>query len=77
MLSGEKIVPIAQERYIASHPLVWDALMFGRAKPHAGVLIDPVPGSVDVNDAAATSNYIDQIWRVMQHFTPTHVSNKA
>ncbi|KAF7798250.1 hypothetical protein EIP86_009467 [Pleurotus ostreatoroseus] len=60
--SGEKIVPIAQERYIASHPLVGDALMFGRAKPHAGVLIDPVPESVDVSDATATSRYIDQIW---------------
>lgn len=65
LLVGEKIVPIPQERHIASHPLVADAIMFGRAKPHAGVLIDPSPQhAVDPNDKVAVSKYIDEIWFV-------------
>ncbi|KAF7798286.1 hypothetical protein EIP86_009505 [Pleurotus ostreatoroseus] len=59
----EKIVPIPQERHIASHPLVADAVMFGRAKLQAGVLVDPAPQHlVDPNDMVAVSKYIDEIW---------------
>lgn len=60
---GEKIVPIPQERYIASHPLVTDAVMFGRAKPQAGILIDPVPEhAIDPKDETAVTKFKDEIW---------------
>ena len=56
-------MPIPQERHIASHPLVADAVMFGRAKLQAGVLVDPAPQHlVDPNDMVAVSKYIDEIW---------------
>ena len=61
-ISGEKIVPIPQERYIASHPLIADVLMFGRAKPQAGILVDPIPEyAIDPKDEAAVAKFIDQI----------------
>ncbi len=60
---GEKIVPIPQERYIASHPLVTDAVMFGRAKPQAGILIDPIPEyAINPKDEAAVAKFIDEMW---------------
>ena len=56
-------MPIPQERHLASHPLVADAVMFGRAKLQAGVLVDPAPQHlVDPNDMVAVSKYIDEIW---------------
>ncbi|KAF7798255.1 hypothetical protein EIP86_009472 [Pleurotus ostreatoroseus] len=61
--SGEKIVPIPQERYIASHPLIADVVMFGRAKPQAGILVDPIPEyAIDPKDEAGVAKFIDQIW---------------
>ncbi|KAH8102928.1 hypothetical protein BXZ70DRAFT_927267 [Cristinia sonorae] len=41
--SGEKIVPIPQESFLGSLPFVNGAIMFGRGKNQAGVLIEPRP----------------------------------
>lgn len=37
--------------------------MFGRGKPHNGILITPAPHlMLDVNDKAKVAAYIDAIW---------------
>ncbi|KAI0942043.1 putative NRPS-like protein biosynthetic cluster [Taiwanofungus camphoratus] len=39
--SGEKTVPIPQEKHIGAHPHVAGALMFGRGHQQVGVLVEP------------------------------------
>ena len=54
-----------------SHPWVSDVVMFGRARPQAGMLIDPAPSqAVDPSDEAAVAEYIDAVWSVPQRFQP-------
>ena len=45
--------------------MVSDAVMFGRARPQAGILIDPLPSlAIDPKDEASAAEYIDAIWSV-------------
>ncbi|KAJ3557049.1 hypothetical protein NM688_g1689 [Phlebia brevispora] len=66
-IAGEKVVPIPQERYIASHPLIADVVMFGRGKSQVGILIDPVPEhAVSPGNKEEASKFIDEIWAYIE-----------
>ncbi|TCD64926.1 putative PKS/NRPS-like protein biosynthetic cluster [Steccherinum ochraceum] len=61
--SGEKIVPLPQEGYLASLPFVQGAVMFGRGQTQAGVLIEPRPDfAIDPNDEEALTAFRNKIW---------------
>ncbi|KAI0081390.1 acetyl-CoA synthetase-like protein [Panus rudis PR-1116 ss-1] len=61
--NGEKIVPIPQESYLCSLPFVQGAIMFGRGRNEAGVLIEPRPeDAIDPKDQAALAAFRNRIW---------------
>ncbi|KAJ7123310.1 hypothetical protein C8R43DRAFT_44110 [Mycena crocata] len=67
--NGEKTNPGPLERIIAQNPLVKSAIMFGRAKPHAGVLIVLNETSLD------RESLRDVIWPTVEEantFAPSH-----
>ena len=56
-------MPIPQEHVLLAHRAVKGALMFGHARPQAGVLIEPQPEYViDPNDEAALVEFRNMIW---------------
>ncbi len=61
--AGEKIVPIPQEGHIVSSPLVAGAVMFGRGRPQAGIIVEPHPSHiVDTSDEAGIIAFRNKIW---------------
>ncbi|KAJ3543082.1 hypothetical protein NM688_g5900 [Phlebia brevispora] len=61
--TGEKIVPLQQEEHITINPMVMGALMFGREREQAGILIEPHPKyAVDPDDEAALAEFRNKIW---------------
>ena len=61
--SAEKIVPIQQEALITSNPMVKGAVMFGRGRDEAGVLIQPAPEhAFDPHDEAALIAFRNKLW---------------
>ncbi|EKM50011.1 uncharacterized protein PHACADRAFT_130503 [Phanerochaete carnosa HHB-10118-sp] len=61
--TGEKIVPVSQEGYIAASPLVSGCMMFGREREQPGIIVEPQPAhAVDPNDMAALAEFRNKIW---------------
>jgi hypothetical protein len=51
------------ETIIATDPLIASALMFGRRRNQAGVLIEPIPDRVfDPNQASDLARFRNEIW---------------
>ena len=58
-------MPIPQETLLCSSPLIKGAVMFGRGKSQAGVLIEPSPEhAIDPNDPSALPKFRNLIWYV-------------
>ncbi|KAF8315479.1 acetyl-CoA synthetase-like protein [Cantharellus anzutake] len=77
MLStGEKTNPGPLEAIISRDPLIQGSVMFGRGKPHNGVIITPAPHlSLDISDKGKVAAYIDSIWASVQlanEYAPSH-----
>ncbi|KAJ7247862.1 hypothetical protein B0H12DRAFT_1124293 [Mycena haematopus] len=67
--NGEKTNPGPIEQIIAQNPLVKAAIMFGRAKPHAGVLVIPS------DEVTNRESLRDAIWPTVEQankFAPSH-----
>ncbi|KAJ7670303.1 hypothetical protein B0H17DRAFT_202349 [Mycena rosella] len=67
--NGEKTNPGPLEHILAQNPLVKTTLMFGRGKPHAGVLVMP---SEEVSNR---DSFRDAIWPTVEEankFAPSH-----
>ena len=63
ILTGEKVVPNAQEGQISASPFVAGVVMFGRGREQPGVLVEPNPThTIDTNDEQALSEYRNKIW---------------
>ncbi|EKM52250.1 uncharacterized protein PHACADRAFT_211524 [Phanerochaete carnosa HHB-10118-sp] len=61
--TGEKIVPIPQEAYIASIPLIDGCMMFGREREQPGILIEPRPEhAIEQHNEAALVAFRNKIW---------------
>ncbi|KAF8315490.1 uncharacterized protein EI90DRAFT_3021935 [Cantharellus anzutake] len=77
MLStGEKTNPGPLEAVISGDSLVQGPVMFGRGKPHNGIIITPAPHlSLDINDKEKVAAYVDAIWPSVQlanEHAPSH-----
>jgi long-subunit acyl-CoA synthetase (AMP-forming) len=62
--NGEKVMPAVTEGIMRTHPLVADALLFGRGQEQVGLLIElkqPTPEG----DVGAHPSIIDAIWYAM------------
>ncbi|KAJ7087944.1 putative aminoadipate reductase [Mycena belliarum] len=65
--SAEKTVPAPMEGVVTSSPLVAGAIMFGRERDQAGILIEPVPASaIDVTDASQVAELRNKIWPIIE-----------
>ncbi|GAW08556.1 Linear gramicidin synthase subunit D [Lentinula edodes] len=61
--SGEKTVPHPFEFAVMRSPFVREAVMFGRQRDQAGILIEPSLGNeIDVDDEVAVSQFRNKIW---------------
>ncbi|KAG6852620.1 putative secondary metabolism biosynthetic enzyme [Blastosporella zonata] len=59
--SGEKTVPGPMEAIVISDPLVRDAIMFGRERDQAGILIEP-QSPIDVQNQVELAALRNKIW---------------
>ncbi|KAL1671541.1 hypothetical protein EV122DRAFT_295427 [Schizophyllum commune] len=65
--TGEKTVPAPIEGAIVTSPLVRTAIMFGRGKDEAGVLVEPaLTNQVDVDDDLQVAALRDAIWPTVE-----------
>ncbi|KAL1679182.1 hypothetical protein EV122DRAFT_210432 [Schizophyllum commune] len=65
--TGEKTVPAPIEGVVLTSPLVAAAVMFGRGRDEAGILIEPAPAhQVDVDDDTAVATYRNAVWPVIE-----------
>ncbi|KIK79350.1 hypothetical protein PAXRUDRAFT_36462 [Paxillus rubicundulus Ve08.2h10] len=72
LASGEKTVPAPIESIINSSPLVKGAVMFGRERNQAGILVEPRPEhAIDVNDEKAVVEFRKKIWPVVEEANKT------
>ena len=63
IILAEKIVPIPQEGHILSSPMVKGAVMFGKGREQAGILLEPAEEyQIDPNDQAALIDFRNKIW---------------
>ncbi|KAG6877487.1 putative NRPS-like protein biosynthetic cluster [Termitomyces sp. T32_za158] len=63
--SGENTVPAPMEAIIISDPLVRGAVMFGRERDQAGILIEPEPGrEINIADDAQLASLRNMLWQV-------------
>ncbi|KZT04547.1 acetyl-CoA synthetase-like protein [Laetiporus sulphureus 93-53] len=70
--SGEKAVPIPQEKHIDAHPMVTGALMFGRGKQQVGVLIELKPEfAIPAGDESAVIKFRNVIWPQIEESNQT------
>ncbi|TCD62141.1 hypothetical protein EIP91_007293 [Steccherinum ochraceum] len=61
--SGEKVVPLPQEDYLNSVPMVSSAIMFGRGQSQPGVVIELMAGhTIDPKDEKAVIDMRNQLW---------------
>lgn len=61
--SGEKTVPGPIEDIINAQPIIRAAIVFGRGRNQAGLLVEPKSGLLqDFNDLKQRSGFIDKIW---------------
>ncbi|KAI0698168.1 hypothetical protein BC835DRAFT_1413297 [Cytidiella melzeri] len=64
--TAEKVVPLAQEGHILSSPIVRGAIMFGRGRDQAGILIEPTDENlVDSSSEQALVAFRNRIWPVV------------
>lgn len=53
----------SSEKILVKHPLVANAVIFGRGKFQNGVIIDPTPGHhIDPEDTEALAQFRREIW---------------
>ncbi|KAL1658229.1 male sterility protein-domain-containing protein [Schizophyllum commune] len=65
--TGEKTVPAPIEGVVLTSPLVAAAVMFGRGRDEAGILIELAPAhQVDVDDDTAVAAYRNAVWPVIE-----------
>ncbi|KAI5884843.1 acetyl-CoA synthetase-like protein [Schizophyllum commune H4-8] len=65
--TGEKTVPAPIEGAIVTSPLVRTAIMFGRGKDEAGVLVEPASThQVDVDDDVQVAAFRNAIWPTVE-----------
>ncbi|TCD65346.1 putative NRPS-like protein biosynthetic cluster [Steccherinum ochraceum] len=61
--TAEKVVPIPQEGYLHTAPLIAGAVMFGRGRSQPGVLIEPKPEyAIDPKDSKAVAEFRNKVW---------------
>ncbi|TCD69319.1 putative NRPS-like protein biosynthetic cluster [Steccherinum ochraceum] len=61
--SGEKIVPLAQESFLSTRPMLQGAVMFGRGRHEPGVLLEPTPEhAFDPADLVRLAQFRNQVW---------------
>jgi long-subunit acyl-CoA synthetase (AMP-forming) len=61
--SGEKTVPGPIEDIINAQPIVRAAIVFGRERNQAGLLVEPKAGLLqDASDPKQQLEFIDKIW---------------
>ncbi|CAL1709825.1 unnamed protein product [Somion occarium] len=77
MLStGEKTNPVPLEKILLEDPHVQGAIMFGRGRPHNGVLIEPKAGyNFDSRDHTKLAQFRNLIWPTverMNDYAPQH-----
>ncbi|KAJ7198969.1 hypothetical protein GGX14DRAFT_525295, partial [Mycena pura] len=64
---GEKTVPAPMEDIINSSPHVTGALMFGRERERAGILIEPSPEHrIDVQDVKQVAELRNKLWPIIE-----------
>lgn len=62
-LNGDSDTTFVPEAIICRHPSVRAAMMFGRERFHAGVLIDPAEGKAfDPSDLVQLAAFRNKIW---------------
>lgn len=60
------MVPIPQEIYLSSTPLVSGVVVFGRGKPQVGMLIEPKADyAVDPKDEDAVIEFRRKLWQAL------------
>ncbi|KAG6907803.1 putative NRPS-like protein biosynthetic cluster [Tephrocybe rancida] len=65
--SGEKTVPGPMEAIVVSDPLVRDAVIFGRERDQAGILIELQAGTeIDVEDHAQLASLRNKLWPTIE-----------
>uniref|UniRef100_D8QBK6 Polyketide synthase-like phosphopantetheine-binding domain-containing protein n=1 Tax=Schizophyllum commune (strain H4-8 / FGSC 9210) TaxID=578458 RepID=D8QBK6_SCHCM len=65
--TGEKTVPVPIEGMILTSPLVAAAVMFGRGKDEAGILIEPSAGhKIDVKDNVQVAAFRNSVWLIVE-----------
>ena len=75
--TGEKIVPLAQEGRIGADARVAGALMFGRQREQAGILIEPTAEyAFDPSDEALVVDFRNRIWQAstLNYFCPSSIN---
>ncbi|KAJ6575613.1 putative aminoadipate reductase [Mycena vulgaris] len=65
--SGEKTVPAPMEDIVTSSPYVAGAVIFGRDRAQAGILIETIPNlQIDVQDPVQLAELRNKIWPVIE-----------
>lgn len=65
--TSEKTVPAPIEGTVLTSPLVAAAVMFGRGRDEAGILIEPAPAhAIDPTDDAQVAAYRNAVWPVVE-----------
>ncbi|THU99130.1 acetyl-CoA synthetase-like protein [Dendrothele bispora CBS 962.96] len=74
--TGEKTNPVPIEAILAKDPNVLAAIMFGRSKFHAGIIVLPSPNHVfDPSDTDKLAEYRTLVWPTVEQaneFAPAH-----
>jgi hypothetical protein len=72
LANGEKIVPGPTEGILLAHPFVQGAVMFGRERNQAGLLVEPAEyHEIDPTDEAALAAYRNEIWPAVEEANRT------
>ncbi|KAL1679196.1 hypothetical protein EV122DRAFT_277408 [Schizophyllum commune] len=65
--TGEKTVPAPIEGVIVTSPMIGTAIMFGRGRDEAGILVEPVPNhQIDVDDDVQVAAFRNAIWPIIE-----------
>ncbi|KAL1718570.1 hypothetical protein EV715DRAFT_291179 [Schizophyllum commune] len=65
--TGEKTVPAPMEGVIVTSPMIRTAIMFGRGRDEAGILVEPVPNhQIDVDDDVQVAAFRNAIWPIIE-----------
>lgn len=53
----------SSEQAISKHPMIDRCVMFGKGRPHPGLVVEPSREyAVDIKDGDLVSEYVDAIW---------------